>query len=244
MTAQRWSGSLAARSTIAPGRQRIGSRSRVTAGDPASPPHRSHFSSGASPWHAMRLNSSPMSGSVTSRPTTRSQRSPPIGGSASARSTGCATAAAGRGAASACARCRRRCAPCRRPRRCWHGRPILAARATSPPFVPAKAGIQFFRRKKVLGPRLRGDERRKECRSIQTQRAPMRQRAKKRRRSSASSGWCERELAAEEAVRAQLGPLARAPADAERCARTLATLTQTLHALARLRSGRAPDTGS
>jgi hypothetical protein len=51
----------------------------------------------------------------------------------------------------------------------------------------------------------------------------------------------ERELAAEEAVRAQLGPLPRHPADAERCARTLATLTQTLHALARLRSGLAPD---
>lgn len=54
----------------------------------------------------------------------------------------------------------------------------------------------------------------------------------------------ERELAAEEAVRAQLGPLARAPADAERSARTLATLTQTLHALARLRGGAAPDQGS
>jgi hypothetical protein len=33
----------------------------------------------------------------------------------------------------------------------------------------------------------------------------------------------ERELEAEEAVRAQLGPLPRAPANAERCARTLAT---------------------
>lgn len=54
----------------------------------------------------------------------------------------------------------------------------------------------------------------------------------------------ERELVAEEAVRAQLGPLARAPADAERCARTLATLTQTLHALVRLRGGLAPDSGS
>jgi transposase-like protein len=51
----------------------------------------------------------------------------------------------------------------------------------------------------------------------------------------------ERELAAEEAVRNRLGPLPRQPADAERCARTLATLTQTLHALARLRSGLAPD---
>jgi transposase-like protein len=53
----------------------------------------------------------------------------------------------------------------------------------------------------------------------------------------------ERELAAEEAARAQLGALARTPADAERCARTLATLTQTLHALTRLRGGLAPDSG-
>jgi len=53
----------------------------------------------------------------------------------------------------------------------------------------------------------------------------------------------ERELEAEEAVRNRLGPLPRAPADAERCARTLATLTQTLHALARLRSGLLPDAG-
>jgi hypothetical protein len=54
----------------------------------------------------------------------------------------------------------------------------------------------------------------------------------------------EKELAAEEAVRAQLGPLPRPPADAERAARTLATLTQTLHALARLRCGQPPDLGS
>jgi hypothetical protein len=49
------------------------------------------------------------------------------------------------------------------------------------------------------------------------------------------------ELAAEEAARSRLGSLARTPADAERCARTLSTLTQTLHALARLRGGLAPD---
>jgi hypothetical protein len=54
----------------------------------------------------------------------------------------------------------------------------------------------------------------------------------------------ERELAAEEAVRAQLGALPRPPADAERCARTLATLTQTLHALQRLRCGHALDPGA
>ena len=54
----------------------------------------------------------------------------------------------------------------------------------------------------------------------------------------------QRELAAEEAVRAQLGPLPRPPADAERAARTLATLTQTLHALQRLRCGLPPDSGS
>jgi transposase-like protein len=53
----------------------------------------------------------------------------------------------------------------------------------------------------------------------------------------------ERELEAEEAARKTLGPLPRAPADAERCARTLATLTQTLHALSRLRSGLSPDNG-
>lgn len=49
------------------------------------------------------------------------------------------------------------------------------------------------------------------------------------------------ELAAEEASRAALGPLARNRAEAERCARTLSILTQTLHALARLRGGVAPD---
>jgi hypothetical protein len=54
----------------------------------------------------------------------------------------------------------------------------------------------------------------------------------------------EKELAAEEAMRAQLGPLPRPPADAERSARTLATLTQTLHALARLRAGRPADLGA
>jgi len=47
----------------------------------------------------------------------------------------------------------------------------------------------------------------------------------------------EQELAAEEASRAQFGLLPRAPGDAERCARTLAILTRTLHALARLRGG-------
>jgi hypothetical protein len=47
----------------------------------------------------------------------------------------------------------------------------------------------------------------------------------------------EQELAAEEASRAQFGLLARAPGDAERCARTLAILTKTLQALARLRGG-------
>ena len=53
-----------------------------------------------------------------------------------------------------------------------------------------------------------------------------------------------RELAAEEAAREQLGPLPRTSADAQRCAGTLATLTQTLHALARLRGGFLPDQGS
>jgi hypothetical protein len=47
----------------------------------------------------------------------------------------------------------------------------------------------------------------------------------------------EKEIAAEEHVRAQLGTLPRTPADGERSARTLATLTRTLHALQRLRCG-------
>lgn len=54
----------------------------------------------------------------------------------------------------------------------------------------------------------------------------------------------ERELCAEEAVRAQFGALPRPPAEAERAARTLATLTQTLHALQRLRCGLVPDQGA
>jgi hypothetical protein len=54
----------------------------------------------------------------------------------------------------------------------------------------------------------------------------------------------EREIVAEEAVRAQLGALPRPPADAERCARTLATLTQTLQALWRLRGNLSSDTGA
>jgi len=49
----------------------------------------------------------------------------------------------------------------------------------------------------------------------------------------------EQELAAEEAGRAQFGLLPRAPADAERCARTLAILTKTLQALAHMRGGAA-----
>ena len=49
----------------------------------------------------------------------------------------------------------------------------------------------------------------------------------------------EQELAAEETSRAELGLLPRGPGDAERCARTLAILTRTLHELARLRGGAA-----
>jgi transposase-like protein len=52
----------------------------------------------------------------------------------------------------------------------------------------------------------------------------------------------ESELTAAEAMRAQLRAWPCAPADAERMARTLATLTQTLHALQRLRGGPAADT--
>jgi len=54
----------------------------------------------------------------------------------------------------------------------------------------------------------------------------------------------EQELAAEERARTELGASPRRRADAARCARTLATLTQTLQALARLRGGPAPNAGS
>jgi hypothetical protein len=54
----------------------------------------------------------------------------------------------------------------------------------------------------------------------------------------------EQELAAQEATRASLGSLARAPTEAERCARTLSTLTQTLQTLMRLRAGNAPEQGT
>ena len=54
----------------------------------------------------------------------------------------------------------------------------------------------------------------------------------------------EQELAAEERARSELGAKPRRRADAERCARTLATLTQTLQALARLRGGAASNAGS
>jgi hypothetical protein len=54
----------------------------------------------------------------------------------------------------------------------------------------------------------------------------------------------EQRLAAEEAVRVQLGTLPGARAEAERAARTLASLTQTLHVLARLRASEAPDHGT
>ncbi len=54
----------------------------------------------------------------------------------------------------------------------------------------------------------------------------------------------EQELAAHEATRAELGALARAPTDAERCARILSILTQTLQRLMHLRAGVAPEQGS
>lgn len=49
-----------------------------------------------------------------------------------------------------------------------------------------------------------------------------------------------KEIEAEESARARLGGAQRKNT-AERSARTLATLTQTLHALARLRAGSLPD---
>jgi hypothetical protein len=51
----------------------------------------------------------------------------------------------------------------------------------------------------------------------------------------------EQELAALEATRASLGSLARAPTDAERCARILSILSQTLHRLMRMQAGAAPE---
>jgi hypothetical protein len=50
-----------------------------------------------------------------------------------------------------------------------------------------------------------------------------------------------KEIEAEEAARAQLVGKRRVVGAAERSARTLATLTQTLHALQRLRAGNAPE---
>ena len=50
-----------------------------------------------------------------------------------------------------------------------------------------------------------------------------------------------KEIEAEEAARAELGGKQRAATASERCARTLATLTQTLHALQRLRAGALPE---
>ena len=51
----------------------------------------------------------------------------------------------------------------------------------------------------------------------------------------------EQELAAEEATRAELGMLARTPAESERCARTVASMTRTLHVLLRMRASAAPE---
>ena len=51
----------------------------------------------------------------------------------------------------------------------------------------------------------------------------------------------EQELSAEEATRAALGSLARTPTEAERCARTVASMTRTLHVLLRMRASAAPE---
>ena len=53
-----------------------------------------------------------------------------------------------------------------------------------------------------------------------------------------------KELTTVETMRASLGAEPLRPMDAERTARTLSILTQTLHALTRLRGGAAPDSGS
>lgn len=54
----------------------------------------------------------------------------------------------------------------------------------------------------------------------------------------------ELELAALEATRAELGLLARASTEAERCARTLSILSQALRTVIRLRAGTASEQGS
>jgi hypothetical protein len=54
----------------------------------------------------------------------------------------------------------------------------------------------------------------------------------------------EHEIAAAEHAGAQARAAPRPPPDAERAARTLSMLTKTLHALAQLRRGAAPDSGS
>ena len=51
----------------------------------------------------------------------------------------------------------------------------------------------------------------------------------------------EQELAAEEATRAALGSLARTPTELERCARTVASMTRTLHVLLRMGASAAPE---
>jgi hypothetical protein len=54
----------------------------------------------------------------------------------------------------------------------------------------------------------------------------------------------EQEITAEERARAELGRSPRRRAEAKRCASTLATLTQTLAALARLRGDTSPEQGT
>jgi hypothetical protein len=106
---------------------------------------------------------------------------------------------------------------------------------------PVIADVEISAPPNVLGPRLRGDDMRS---NLQDRSTPP---------ASGSSTACaierierlvEKELASEEQARAALGPLPRSPADAERAARTLSTLTQVLHALARLRGGLTPDVES
>ena len=54
----------------------------------------------------------------------------------------------------------------------------------------------------------------------------------------------EHELTAEESTRAELGMLARTPADLERCARIVASMTRSLRELLRLRAGLTTEQGS
>jgi transposase-like protein len=123
---------------------------------------------------------------------------------------------------------------------------LLAARGTDchsrESGNPVIADITNTAAPRVLGPRLRGDDMLSELRDQSDAAAATR--TSQQAAIERIERLVEKELEIEEAARAALGTLPRPPADAERAARTLATLTQVLHALARLRGGLSPDVES